>query len=49
MWCLWRERNARCFEGQELSVVKMKYLFLKSLYDWTSQSLSFSVAGFLES
>lgn len=23
MWCIWRERNARCFEGQEFSVVKL--------------------------
>lgn len=31
MWCLWREQNARCFEGQEYSVAKLKYLFLQSL------------------
>ena len=34
MWCLWRERNAHCFDGQGLSVEKLKYLLLKSLYEW---------------
>ena len=48
MWCLWRERNAWCFWGQELSVVKRKELFLKSLYNWTSLSPTSSVVGFLE-
>ena len=48
MWCLSRERNARCFWGQELSVVKRKELFLKSLYNWTLLSPTSSVVGFLE-
>ena len=30
IWCLWRDRNDWCFEGAEISVVKMKYLFLKT-------------------
>lgn len=39
----WKERNARCFEGHELSVMN-----LKSLYEWTLLSLSLSVEGFLD-
>ena len=31
MWCLWRERNARCFEGKELILVKLKFLILKNI------------------
>ena len=45
MWCLWREQNARCFDGQELSRVKLKYSLLKSLSEWTSWSPLSSVMG----
>ena len=45
---LWRERNARCFEGHKLSEVKLKYLLLKTLFDWTLQSIAFLVMGFLD-
>ena len=31
MWCLWRERNARTFEGCEQSVVELKLQFYRSL------------------
>jgi hypothetical protein len=27
MWCLWRERNARTFEGCELSIAELKLQF----------------------
>lgn len=47
MWCLLQECNARCFNGQEPSVVKLKYLFVKSFYEWTSLP-TFSVEGFLD-
>ena len=42
MWCVWRENN----EGQELSVVKLKYFFFKTLFEWTLQSLYFVVEGY---
>ena len=55
MWCICRKRNARFFEGQKLSSMlkffflllkmKLKYLLLKSLYEWTSSPLSFYVEG----
>ena len=34
MWFLWKERNAYCFDEQGLSVAKLKYLLLKSLFEW---------------
>lgn len=47
MWCIWCEQNAQGFEGEELIVFKLKYLFLKTLYEWTSLTSSFSADGFL--
>lgn len=41
MWYLWRERYAKVFEGHELSKAKLKYLLLKSLFDWTFQHMAF--------
>ena len=38
MWCLWKERNRRTFEGKELSLPNLKFLFLKTLYKWCSDS-----------
>jgi hypothetical protein len=32
MWCIWRERNVRCFEDREISVVELKNIMFKSLY-----------------
>jgi hypothetical protein len=34
MWCLWRERNARTFEGCELNIVELKLQFYCYLFDW---------------
>ena len=28
MWCIWRERNAHCFEGCERSLLEIKSFFL---------------------
>ena len=28
MWCLWKERNSRCFEDIERSMLDLKLLFL---------------------
>lgn len=42
----------RCFEGHDLSAAKLKYLLLKSLFDWILQSVFFcrglAFPGFLE-
>ena len=48
LWCFWREQNAWCFEGDELSAVKLKFIFLKTLYEWASLTSSFSVDVFLD-
>ena len=50
MWCLWGELNACCFEGMESSVGKLKqYYLLRTLYEWTSSSMAFSIEGILDS
>lgn len=36
MWILRRERNRRTFEGQELSIVRVKLMFVSSLLHWLS-------------
>ena len=47
MWCIWQERNQRTFEGVELSLPNLKFLFFNSLHDWCSVS-PFSVASFMD-
>jgi hypothetical protein len=34
MWIIWRERNARCFEDTELTMVELSNRFLKLLFLW---------------
>ena len=48
MWCLWRERNARTFEGCELSVVELKLQFYRYLFDWLSATGLFSFSNLLD-
>ena len=36
MWCIWKERNSRCFEDKERSMLDLKLLFFKTLLDWFS-------------
>ena len=48
MWCLWRERNTRTFEGCEQSVVELKLQFYRSLFDWMSAIEFFSFSNLLE-
>lgn len=48
MLYLWREMNAHCFEGRELSLVKLKFLLLKTLYEWTSTFYTSLTADYLE-
>ena len=38
MWCIWRERNARTFNGEESSIPALKFLFLQTLYEWLRAS-----------
>ena len=48
MWCLWRERNARTFEGSEHNVAELKLLFLQTLFDWISASGHFHCSNLLD-
>ncbi len=48
MRCLWRERNARTFEGCELSVVELKLQFYHSLLNWMSATGLFRFSNMLE-
>ena len=45
LWCLWRERNSRCFEGIERSILEIKSL-LHSLIAWCSVFTSFFCSNF---
>ena len=52
MWCLWKERNSKCFEDIERSTPDLKLFFFRTLLDWLSvlrnQSFS-SLFVFLDS
>ena len=48
LWCLWRERNDRCFEGREHHMLDMKALFLCTLLDWMVATGLFSVSTTLD-
>ncbi len=48
VWCLWRERIARSFEGCELSIINLKMQFLQTLFDWMLAIGLFSFSSFLE-
>ena len=52
MWCLWRERNSRCFEDFERSILDLKLFLFRTLLDWlfALQKQSFpSFIDFLDS
>ena len=48
MRCLWRERNARTFEGCERNIFDLKLLLLRTLFDWMFATGLFSFHNFLE-
>ena len=39
---LWWEQNARCFENCERSILDIKFLFFRSLLEWSLVLLSYS-------
>ena len=51
-WCgVWRERNARCFEGSERSLLEIKSFFLQTLLVWSvalSHCSCFSLPALLD-
>jgi hypothetical protein len=46
MWCIWRERNARCFDDTARSFEDLKHYFLFTLYTWTAGWLAPTVISF---
>ena len=42
LWCLWRERNARCFENSERSILDIKFFFFRTLLEWSLVLPSYS-------
>ena len=48
LWCIWRERNSRWFEGKERSISEFKSLLLHTLLEWSSSFNLFPCSNFLE-
>ena len=36
LWCLWKERNARCFEDVSRNLEDLIHFFLYTLFTWTT-------------
>ena len=47
LWCLWREINARTFEGSERNMLDLKILMLRTLFDWIAANDLFPFSNFL--
>jgi hypothetical protein len=47
MWCLWSERNARCFEDSTRALEELIHFFLYTLFTWTAAWLAPLVISFL--
>jgi mannosylglycoprotein endo-beta-mannosidase len=45
-WCLWRERNGRCFEDRVESLVRLGGFVLHSLFLWANSVLGCPFVGF---
>ena len=48
LWCLWRERNARCFEGREQQLLDLKWMVLRTLVEWMDVTCLFSFTNILD-
>ena len=48
LWLLWRERNHRVFEGQEVTSLDLKSSFLRTLYEWVSITISPAISSYEE-
>jgi hypothetical protein len=48
MWCIWRERNNRCFEDSSRSREELFHFFLFTLYTWTTRWLAPRIISFVD-
>ena len=48
LWCLWRERNSRQFEGSARSLTNLKTIVLNTLFVWVLASGCFPRSTFLD-
>ena len=48
LWCLWRERNSRCFEDNERFIPDLKLFFFGTLMDWLAALGNQSFFSFLD-
>jgi hypothetical protein len=48
LWCLWWERNDRCFEDRDRFLEELKSFFLNTSYIWTTAYVSLLVISFHE-
>jgi hypothetical protein len=46
MWCLWSERNARCFEDSTRTLEELIHFFFFTLFTWTATWLASLVISF---
>jgi hypothetical protein len=46
MWCIWRERNAQCFEDSSWNIEDLTHFFLSTLFNWTAGWLAPLVISF---
>jgi hypothetical protein len=48
MWCVWKERNARCFEDCETGLMNLKKLVMQTLFMWRENLHSMFECSFSE-
>ena len=46
MWCIWNERNARCFKDMSRNIEDLIHFFLYTLFTWTAGWLAPLVISF---
>ena len=47
-WCIWREMNARNFEGREWTILDLKLQIFRTLHEWMAATRLFSFSNLLD-